>query len=205
MYLVISSTETLSTSEMVSRGPRTGGAGWPMPSAMTMIVAVGTPLKSASMVTIGMMIAPKHKDIGGAVDEQASEDQDDQDHHDHQRDAVADGQHEAHHVHRDVPRRHDVGEHILARPRFLFADEPTSRLDPITRRDVIRLIEGVATEKGVALALVSHDPALIASIADTVCDLGDPLGRDAQPDQAATATPQALDNHYRGLAGPAPS
>ncbi len=61
---------------------------------------------------------------------------------------------------------------MLARPAFIFADEPTSRLDPITQREVITLLRKVATEDGVAVVLVSHDMALIDKTADRVVRLG---------------------------------
>ena len=57
---------------------------------------------------------------------------------------------------------------MLARPRVLFADEPTSRLDPITQREVIALLVDLAQSQGVAVALVSHDTALIDKVADVV-------------------------------------
>jgi ABC-type glutathione transport system ATPase component len=60
---------------------------------------------------------------------------------------------------------------LLARPRFLFADEPTSRLDPITQREIIRLLASLARTEGLAIALVSHDPVLIDRIADQIVGL----------------------------------
>ena len=55
---------------------------------------------------------------------------------------------------------------LLLDPVFLFADEPTSRLDPLTQREVIRLLTSLARLKGIALLLVSHDPDLIAKATD---------------------------------------
>lgn len=55
---------------------------------------------------------------------------------------------------------------LLLSPVFLFADEPTSRLDPITAREVTELLVQVAREDHCALLLVSHDPDMI----DRVCD-----------------------------------
>jgi peptide/nickel transport system ATP-binding protein len=55
---------------------------------------------------------------------------------------------------------------LLVQPRFLFADEPTSRLDPITQRDIMELLAGLARTDGLAIALVSHDPVLIDRVAD---------------------------------------
>ncbi len=54
---------------------------------------------------------------------------------------------------------------MLARPRFLFADEPTSRLDPITQREVIGVLSTLADE-GCAVLLVSHDADLLDRTAD---------------------------------------
>lgn len=67
---------------------------------------------------------------------------------------------------------------LLTRPRALFADEPTSRLDPITQRDVIALLVDLARSDGLAVALVSHDIALIDAVADDVQRLAAP---DAPP------------------------
>ncbi|WP_043338050.1 ABC transporter ATP-binding protein [Belnapia moabensis] len=51
-------------------------------------------------------------------------------------------------------------------PVFLLADEPTSRLDPITQREVSMLLGELAGERGLAVLLVTHDAALAAKLAD---------------------------------------
>ena len=79
---------------------------------------------------------------------------------------------------------------MLARPRALFADEPTSRLDPITQRDVIALLVDLARSDGVAIALVSHDIALIEAVADDVLTLAGP---DAAPLHRDAGTAAAAD------------
>ncbi|MBM6550871.1 ABC transporter ATP-binding protein [Marinomonas ostreistagni] len=60
---------------------------------------------------------------------------------------------------------------LLLDPVFLFADEPTSRLDPVTQRDVSKLLVDVAKQNGCAVMLVSHDPDLIAKRCDRVINL----------------------------------
>lgn len=60
---------------------------------------------------------------------------------------------------------------LLRNPSFIFADEPTSRLDPITQARVIALLTETAERDGAALMLVSHDAALIRHTADTVLTL----------------------------------
>lgn len=63
---------------------------------------------------------------------------------------------------------------LLLDPVFLFADEPTSRLDLITQARVIALLVEIARETGMALMIVSHDPELIARSADRVLHLTAP-------------------------------
>jgi len=60
---------------------------------------------------------------------------------------------------------------LLLKPVFLFADEPTSRLDPIIAKEVTDLLIDLAKEQGCALLLVSHDPHLIEKRCDTVVRL----------------------------------
>lgn len=55
---------------------------------------------------------------------------------------------------------------------MIVADEPTSRLDLILRRDTVLLLHGLTQERGVELVLVSYDPALVRSIADDAAALG---------------------------------
>lgn len=50
---------------------------------------------------------------------------------------------------------------LLLDPVFLFADEPTSRLDPITAKEVTGLLVELASEAGCAVLLVSHDMDLV--------------------------------------------
>ena len=60
---------------------------------------------------------------------------------------------------------------LLLDPVFLFADEPTSRLDPITAQQVTELLVELARETGCSVLLVSHDPDLVAKTCDQVIQL----------------------------------
>ncbi|MCO7231481.1 MULTISPECIES: ABC transporter ATP-binding protein [unclassified Cobetia] len=57
---------------------------------------------------------------------------------------------------------------MLIKPRFVFADEPTSRLDPLVQQEVIACMVKMVREQGTALVLVSHDEALLRKVADRV-------------------------------------
>lgn len=55
---------------------------------------------------------------------------------------------------------------LLLDPVFLFADEPTSRLDLVTQQETVALLTGIARDRGCAVLLVSHDAGLLDRTAD---------------------------------------
>ncbi len=57
---------------------------------------------------------------------------------------------------------------ICHKPLLLVADEPTSALDPTLQAQVLGLLCGRSRRDGLALLLISHDLALVASYADTL-------------------------------------
>jgi putative ABC transport system ATP-binding protein len=59
---------------------------------------------------------------------------------------------------------------LMAQPAVVLADEPTGSLDSATAQDVVRLLVATARERGAAVVLVTHDPA-IAAHADRVVTL----------------------------------
>lgn len=60
---------------------------------------------------------------------------------------------------------------LAARPRLLLADEPTSALDPWRQAELLALLARLRREHGFALLLVTHDLAVAAAAAATVCVL----------------------------------
>jgi len=54
---------------------------------------------------------------------------------------------------------------LVARPKILFADEPTGSLDTLTGELVMNLLVGLAREEGTTVVLVTHD-ARVAAYAD---------------------------------------
>ena len=68
-------------------------------------------------------------------------------------------------------QRFSILRALLLEPVFLFADEPTSRLDPFIAKEITELLIALAREQGCALLIVSHDPALIDKCCDTVIRL----------------------------------
>ena len=60
---------------------------------------------------------------------------------------------------------------LLVGPVFLFADEATSRLDPITQQEVMDLLKHVVAQNDLAVLMVTHDRALAAGMASTTVAL----------------------------------
>ena len=53
-------------------------------------------------------------------------------------------------------------------PKLLIADEPTTALDVTTQAQILRLIERLREELGMAMIMITHDLGVIAEVADRV-------------------------------------
>lgn len=75
---------------------------------------------------------------------------------------------------------------MLLDPVFLFADEPTSRLDPVVQQQTLALLSELAIKQRCAILLVSHDLALLEKSAHRVISLVS-LNQDFAAAQVASA------------------
>jgi oligopeptide transport system ATP-binding protein len=57
---------------------------------------------------------------------------------------------------------------LLCEPKLLIADEPTTALDVTVQAQIIELLRAMRKEFGMALALISHDLSVVASLADQI-------------------------------------
>ena len=99
---------------------------------------------------------------------------------------------------------------LIAEPDLLIADEPTSALDVTVQVEVLRILDGLVTERGMGLIFISHDLRLVSSFCDRVLVMY--AGRVVE-ELAAADLDQAQHPYTRGLmdclpqieGGPAPA
>ncbi len=91
-----------------------------------------------------------------------------------------------------------IGRALMARPRVLLLDEPSLGLAPIVSAQIMKLIRGLASERGLAVLLVEQNARSALSIADRGIVLN--LGRVVADDSArALAADEDLRHAYLGL------
>ncbi len=57
---------------------------------------------------------------------------------------------------------------LAAKPELIIFDEPTTALDPLAQAQIIEIIREIKDELEVGVIFISHDLALVSSIADTI-------------------------------------
>ncbi|MFF7153828.1 oligopeptide/dipeptide ABC transporter ATP-binding protein [Streptomyces sp. NPDC008139] len=68
-------------------------------------------------------------------------------------------------------QRVSLARAIVTRPALLLADEPVSALDASNRNHVLRLLDELRRDLGVAVVVISHDLSSLAGIADRIAVL----------------------------------
>jgi oligopeptide/dipeptide ABC transporter ATP-binding protein len=86
---------------------------------------------------------------------------------------------------------------LAAKPRLLLADEPTTALDVTVQAGILRLLDRLRRERGLAVVVITHDLGVLSAIAGRVCVMYS--GRLAE--SGPTSTVLALPRHpyTRGL------
>ena len=57
---------------------------------------------------------------------------------------------------------------LAAAPGIILADEPTTALDVTTQLQILKLLRGLAIERGLSMLFVTHDFGVVAQLCDTV-------------------------------------
>jgi peptide/nickel transport system ATP-binding protein len=61
-----------------------------------------------------------------------------------------------------------ISQAIACRTSLLVADEPTASLDPRTQQEILQLFRTLRQKLGLAIILITHNPSLLAGLADRV-------------------------------------
>jgi peptide/nickel transport system ATP-binding protein len=61
-----------------------------------------------------------------------------------------------------------IARALLAKPQFIIADEPTSALDVSVQADIVRLLKQTILERGITMAFISHDLAVVQQLCSSV-------------------------------------
>ena len=64
-----------------------------------------------------------------------------------------------------------IAQALACRPSLIIADEPTSKLDPSLRGEVMALLSRIREQYGIAILLISHDPTLFIGFADRIATM----------------------------------
>ena len=83
-----------------------------------------------------------------------------------------------------------IAQAIACGPSLVIADEPTSSLDPTTQMEILGVFRTLREKLGLAIILITHNPALLAGLADRVLVLYGGSIAELGPVAAVIALPQ---------------
>lgn len=86
---------------------------------------------------------------------------------------------------------------LACRPALLIADEPTALLDATVQAEILDLLKELKRQLGMAVLLISHNPAVLARIADRVLVMY--AGRIVEEASATKIFAEPLHPYTRGL------
>jgi oligopeptide transport system ATP-binding protein len=92
---------------------------------------------------------------------------------------------------------------LMCEPRLLIADEPTTALDVTVQAGILRLLDRLRREKGMAIVLITHDLGVMSSLAEHLSVMY--AGRVIETGDARTLLQRPAHPYTRGLLGALPS
>lgn len=104
-----------------------------------------------------------------------------------------------HELSASAQQRVGIARALVTEPRFVVLDEPTSALSPIARAEVMRTLRRVQEETGVAYLFITHDLAVVESLAHRVAVMY--LGRIVEDGPAAEVFARRVHPYTEALLG----
>lgn len=92
---------------------------------------------------------------------------------------------------------------LAAQPKLLIADEPTTALDVTTQRRILGLMDRLASERHMALLLITHNLGIVASYMQRLYVMY--AGRIVEQGPVTKVLPQPLHPYTEGLLAAVPS
>jgi oligopeptide transport system ATP-binding protein len=80
---------------------------------------------------------------------------------------------------------------LIAEPRLLIADEPTTALDVTVQRQILQLIAELRARRNLGVIFVSHDLGVIAGLADQVLVMQEGVAMEQGPARRIFAAPES--------------
>jgi peptide/nickel transport system ATP-binding protein/oligopeptide transport system ATP-binding protein len=79
---------------------------------------------------------------------------------------------------------------LAAKPRLLLADEPTTALDVTVQAGVLRLLDQLRRDSGLAVVVITHDLGVMSALADRVCVMYGGRLAESGPTRSVLAAPR---------------
>ena len=79
---------------------------------------------------------------------------------------------------------------LACRPKLLIADEPTTALDVTTQAEILKLLDQLVRETGMALLFISHDLPVVAQVVERVIVLKNGVAVEEGPVKTVFGNPQ---------------
>ncbi len=83
-----------------------------------------------------------------------------------------------------------IAQAIACEPSLVIADEPTASLDPTTQMEILGVFRTLREKLGLAMILITHNPAVLAGLADRVLVLYGGSVAELGPVARVIASPQ---------------